>query len=690
MSVVTVSNRCIRCGHFASRGLSKCKKCLKAEVGSKNLVVKRLLEEIPCERKVQKVVFDSGVESLSSERNVTVVSCDESTRSSLLESTILSSPFCDGESHESTCSDSCDGSFLDDAIIEAGDSLQADSLFSGSSVSSVDSHDSSDAFESDSDSTNGRRKEASLVVNKECKESERCPCIVDYGYVVQCDKFCLNCHRCENVGFDGLSCYSVVLELYSTNDVSFARRKWRTFDKEDCASSCVLLCKDCFELVRKEPEKKVSDWINIWPVYVWKLLCNVELQSMHGCYLLKFIPKQWHGFWKAELLRLFPHVFTVQSFDETLSSLCVDITRKRLWFQKVRKDLSLGVMKTVCNSLLVPVCLCPWGCASYYFENGHCDFDAIMYRYLCCVPCTGTVCKPYAIEKVVSSREDFFGEADMHLFNPEWKVLPSVYFHDGVGPVFLTCKEHNGGTSFRYFHLPKSHSVLPSRHSESMSLAVFRSTTLKPTVPMKYSNGYRLQKCMATYCGVDTAYISEQRHFDYLSHIDDLNEACSFTNRDDIKGLASGLVKSGALTEEYFLNLKERSGLLFGVNKDAPNGMSIGSTLTTLPEAIKLQRLLASSGVIHLEKMIYLLFQTGLLHLYLFISTTDTVQGLQTSPCSSVQQRRRQSQLFACRHFGSCATVSVLFRSFGKNCIVLLEEVTITKDFFSPIWHGLC
>ena len=429
------------------------------------------------------------------------------------------------------------------------------------------------------------------------------PCLVDYSVIEDSvNDVCANCHRCSSAGFDGIEEYEVLLGLCSVEDIRFSVQNWRTFDKVDVGIS-VLLCGQCYEcLSHKQKESrrgKEVGWASLWPVYMWRLLTCSEVYAVYGTKSLEFVPLQWHGYWIQELHRLLPEAYwspKLSDYEVTSRTKVVDVTLKRGLFAQMKKELQLGHMMSVCNNLLMPVCLCPWGCTCYYHDEGRVSMDAVFTCHFGNMGVIGRVCSEGELERVQSMRRDFLnGHIDCHLMNPDWSVYPSVYFKKGFGPVFLTCAEHSGGTVLQYFHLPRTGNSLPMRNSESLSPGVLRTRTLKATVPMKYSNGYRLQKCQASYCGIDTAYVSEHRNFDYLSHLEDVSEARAFRFRPDIRSLALGLTMNHEMSPTYFENLEFRSKSLFPT---IPSGAIDGSTLMCLPDAIKLQRFLSGSGVI--------------------------------------------------------------------------------------------
>jgi hypothetical protein len=89
----------------------------------------------------------------------------------------------------------------------------------------------------------------------------------------------------------------------------------------------------------------------------------------------------------------------------------------------------LGGIKKICDELLMPNVLCPWGCSCYYHEEGSCSLDSIYAKYFPGM----ALCGRYDRDPVESSRNDFLSsEIDCHLFNADWKIFPSITSEMGV------------------------------------------------------------------------------------------------------------------------------------------------------------------------------------------------------------------------------------------------------------------
>ena len=90
---------------------------------------------------------------------------------------------------------------------------------------------------------------------------------------------------------------------------------------------------------------------------------------------------------------------------------------------------------------------------------------------------------------VVSARDDFLlpsSEVDYWLFNPEWKVLPSIAFLEGKGPVVLTCKAHDGGTKLSMLHPCRWQHNLSPHCADQIAQAVINPRVFKPMKAAAY------------------------------------------------------------------------------------------------------------------------------------------------------------------------------------------------------------
>ena len=409
---------------------------------------------------------------------------------------------------------------------------------------------------------------------------------------------CRNCHRSNFTDCEVVE-YNVELVSFELDNVN-AAASWRTFkvSEERKFGAHVCLCAQCINHLKKGRGRERKRWEDVWPVYVWKLMTHEKMISYCGQDILKLLPVEWHRFWKRALCLKFPFLFTDNIFEVYRDHVVVvkDVTRDKREFTRITEDLKLGELKSGCNKYLMPNVLCPWGCTTYLHHKGFVAFDAVIGSYFPFVEFVGQFGKAVDVN---SARRDFFSDViQMHLFNPKWSVHPSVAYLKSIGPVFLSCQEHNGGTRSHYFHLPFTGSQLPAAVPDMLSHAVLRSRTLRPMKAHKYTNTFQLQKCSGSYCGIDTCYISGQRHFDFHSHFLDISEARSYAHREDIKGLTRRLIQKDVITNDIALNLAERAKELFGGTHMARAKTLEGATMMTLKDSLSLQKMMSEVPVL--------------------------------------------------------------------------------------------
>ena len=490
--------------------------------------------------------------------------------------------------------------------------------------------------------------------------------------------YCINCNR-SGVHFDVLE-YNIVLSDINIGDVN-GRSSWRTFKMVDIRNSgrtSICLCNECCgHLLLDSNKRGKKQWRDIWPVYIWLLITDDNLLSRYGADVLKFIPVEWHAYWKYRLCKTRPDIFDINQIDQYKSATVVtkDVSYDKREFIRITSDLRLGELKHGCNKYLFPKVLCPWGCTSYLHHEGEIEMDALYGCLFPYIPTTGRIASMNKVKCAQSMRRDFFSDLiDMHLFNPEWSVHPSVFYKAGFGPVFTTCKEHCGGTKKLYFHLPKTGSSLPSKFPDMLSHAVLRSRTLKPMKAHKYTNTYQLNKCTGSFSGIDTCFISSKRQFDFKSHLLDLSEARSYQHRADIKGLTGRLVRMGTIPETYADNLKVRATELYS-EPDAR--LTKGATMMTLTDAINLQKMVSTPPLLDIR------------------DSNGKIRSIRKNWPSHLVQ------IHANDEFGSCFPTIMDIRENGKNdtkitwillyalvCVPLLWAHVCDSVVDSEQWHG--
>ena len=152
----------------------------------------------------------------------------------------------------------------------------------------------------------------------------------------------------------------------------------------------------------------------------------------------------------------------------------------------------------------------------------------------------------------MSAQEDWIrepGDEDVLLFNPEWKVLPSITFVEGKGPCILTCRQHSGGTKSLMVHPCRWKHNLPARRPDQLTQVVMQPRILKPIKASKYSTTYQIFSQTGTFNGIDTCSATSYGNFGFNSMLTFEAEARSISNRPDINAHLSHLRKEKIISE---------------------------------------------------------------------------------------------------------------------------------------------
>ena len=417
---------------------------------------------------------------------------------------------------------------------------------------------------------------------------------------------CRNCRREELSVEEGDPKELTVTVVRVSVEVLTFRHRWKSFSRRDIGRSQthVSLCLQCKAVLTREmkdeseiecedSKPKKFQMKDVWPVYIYKMLTDEEMICRYGSDALHFVPKQWWKYYKSGLVTDYPLIYLDSDWEEYLDSVPVVVDRtfdKRAFRDILNRNL-LGELKHGCDRYLKACVLCPWGCAGFLHDAGCLHFDAVISHFFPFLGFVGTLSSVGEKGRVVSSRQDFFSfSIGMHLFNAEWTVHPSVYFDDALGPVFLTCDDHHGGTKDKYFHVPKSGSSLPPFHGDQLSFVVLRARTLRNAQARLYSNMYQMNLLQGNFSGVDSTWISdERRRFDFHSHISQMNEARTYRGREDIRGLVGRLMDGGNMDHEFVEDLDNQSRVLYPEMSKLEK-MCRGSTMMSLVDVMQLQR----------------------------------------------------------------------------------------------------
>ena len=129
----------------------------------------------------------------------------------------------------------------------------------------------------------------------------------------------------------------------------------------------------------------------------------------------------------------------------------------------------------------------------------------------------------------------------MWLHNPDWKVLPTIYFVDGY-PHVLTCKYHDGGCNLIQIHCCIWRTNIPSPLSDQVFRAIGKPLTVKHMKVGYNFTGYQMAEQRSSRKGPDTINVSSVGNTDHGYILIQEYKARSYANRADMKGIIQGII----------------------------------------------------------------------------------------------------------------------------------------------------
>jgi hypothetical protein len=216
---------------------------------------------------------------------------------------------------------------------------------------------------------------------------------------------------------------------------------------------------------------------------IWQWLKAVDIQQTHGNLIWSLIPYQWRFWWHSAV----NEVLHIDVDVQQPANMLTDVTDKKNQLEKaIKKKLLKPLMDAVDEHMFFCV-KCPWGCTEVYHKTGYLRIDVVVARLfgtkLLSNKCaTGNILQEIQ-RKVNGIREDFLERTqdDCILYNPEWRILPSVSILKDGAPYVLTCRYHRKGSSSIYIHPPKNPiSTTSSQVGNRLAPAVVSTRTVKP------------------------------------------------------------------------------------------------------------------------------------------------------------------------------------------------------------------
>ena len=404
-------------------------------------------------------------------------------------------------------------------------------------------------------------------------------------------EFCQNCHR-HQPDADVNELYQLNFQCFSSEDI--IQRKYFRFVPSTQEGSNntvdVILCNECsLFLVRANNNKSSRTFQYVWPSFFWNLLTNRKLQDIVGNTLWKFIPKEWRYWWMDSI--------TIYDCYENITlelptPYFHDVTIARESMRDSMKSKMLSSIAEACNEHLMPTLLCPWGDTEFLHTCGNIEMDIVIQRLLLWVqiPMVSSIQK---LKFCASIRDDYLREYEDYdnlLCNPKWKIVPSIAFIEGKGPVMLTCRNHDGGTSKLYIHPPRTVSILPAQKGDQLSHVVTCPRTVKPMKACTYNTTFQMSEQKGSFQGIDTIDVCSVGDFSFCSHLTHENECRCISYRPDINSLLQKLCKCNLISKKAVKEMRDDARVYKEKMQGKEEQLLSGCTYMSLSDALFTQK----------------------------------------------------------------------------------------------------
>ena len=357
---------------------------------------------------------------------------------------------------------------------------------------------------------------------------------------------CDNCHRHDT------TVPSLELRERWSNEIAKRRGVLKTVTAATANPVLYSLCLEC-DTFLSEPEdpKDLSykDFRYTWPSFLWHLLTNNSiLAEYQGLFIWKLIPAAYRHWWIPALTEIarYKHIYENISVDAPRPIIRDRTDEIKEWNNCMERH-NLPEVSRVCNKLLLPTVLCPWGCSEYIHKVGKIPFNIIIQKCLPKVQLPLTTDATFS--KVKTMREDYIRDSsdtyENWLLNPLWKISPATMLDMQEGLVILTCNDHNKGNSKYMIHTcRRPHHILPAARPDQLAFCVNRPRTVKPIKKSKFSTTYQMHEQKGSFNGIDTCSVTLFGKFDFSSHLSSEDESRAISQRPDIHAhLVGTLVK---------------------------------------------------------------------------------------------------------------------------------------------------
>ena len=274
------------------------------------------------------------------------------------------------------------------------------------------------------------------------------------------------------------------------------------------------------------------------------------IQREYSEQIWSFIPHEWRFWWieKANKICL-PNV----TIDYPPAKVIDSTIKINKWHSEMKKKNTYRQLQTYVMNYLFQMFYVLGVAQNIYISK--CCFHFVIGITMNVCTYKKSISEPDMYKSVISARNDFFRHGNDNyyfwLFIPSWKVQPCLVILDkNSGYNFLTCCDHNNGSTLYVIHPPRNPMahILPAPTSDQLCHAIIHSRTIKPMKTTHYSTRFQMHKSRGMFCGIDTCSLTNFGRHNFTSFLLSQTESYTIAHRTDVNPLLLQLVQEKQLS----------------------------------------------------------------------------------------------------------------------------------------------
>ena len=321
-------------------------------------------------------------------------------------------------------------------------------------------------------------------------------------------------------------------------------------------SDRVTLCNICNDYLNPlSPQFKHTRHFKFaWPSVFWQLLKDQTTTTFW-----KFLPVEMRISW---LNRTACNVETFFiNIDLVTKPVFFDMSKRIESFNQFKRTWKLKDMIENVDREYFPCIKCPVGCEEFIDEYKTIDF----VHYLGTIFPSFNQFNSQPNEFLRGMRPDYRQHDALFPDDPQSPAKhPSILVNDN-GVFLLTCRDHGVKINKQYLHLPEHPAGrVFSPFADRFAPAVLNTRTMKPFRENYSTASYKMLKLNASFAGLNTCFLSENRVFDKVSKESVDHETFYLHTRKDTQLVLKQFVAKGLLsqkTAEELLNFRNDNWL---------------------------------------------------------------------------------------------------------------------------------